>query len=173
MSVLTLILWAIAAFMAVWVGTISLAGVLGWKPLAARFPAQRWPQGEGVLLTWQSGSVGASNYNGVLNAIVTDEGLYLKPVALFAYNHPPVFIPWAAVEELDKGLFGALKVRFRDGGGLSLRGRVASIVRERYDAWLAAPPARSPEPLLSLDDEEPEALDEAEHDWRRQARQRE
>jgi hypothetical protein len=152
-TVLTIVLSALAGFLVFWAGVVSLIGFMGWRPLAARYPAVEWPEGEGVRLGWQSARVGLSNYNGVLHAVVTADGLYLRPVRVFAYNHPPVFVPWAAVAALRDGLLGSVVLDLEGGGGMRLGGRLAKEVRRAHAAWHAGAPA----PLGSL----PDPLEEA------------
>lgn len=152
MSVVTLVLAAAAGFIAFWAGVVSLIGFMGWRPLAARYPAARWPEGEGVRLGWQSARVGLSNYSGALNAILTAEGLYLRPVRIFAYNHPPIFIPWQAVAGYSAGFLGGVTLTLEGGGGLRLGGRLAEEVRRVYDAWAGARSA-SLAPALPTDEE--------------------
>ncbi len=135
MTVVSIILAGLAGFLAFWAGVVSLVGFGGWRPLAARYPARRWPEGEGTHVGWQSGRVGMANYNGALNAVVTGEGLYLRPVALFKYNHPPIFIPWEAVEATKTGWLGGLRLDLDGGGGVTVSGRLAREVRRAFDAW--------------------------------------
>ncbi len=146
MTTLTIVLVAVAGFLAFWAGVVSLIGAMGWKPLARRYPAARWPEGEGRSLGWQSARVGLSRYNNVLNAALAVEGLYLRPVRFFAYNHPPIFIPWGAVRRTEPGLFGSLRLGLEGGGSLALRGRLAREVEAALDAWAsAAVPAETPD----------------------------
>jgi hypothetical protein len=156
-AVVNLVLLAVAGFLAFWAGVVSLIGFAGWKPLAQRFPAGPWPEGEGRRLRWQSARIGLSNYNGVLNAVLTAEGLYLKPTRFFAYNHPPVFIPWGAVRGTRAGLLGGLVLELEGGGALALRGRVAKEVEAALDAWAAAGPLVEAAGRLPLDAEAPSA----------------
>jgi hypothetical protein len=163
-NIVTLILAAIAGYLAFWAGVVSLIGFMGWKPLAARYPAARWPDGEGMEVGWGSGSVAMSNYNGV----VTAEGLYLRPIRAFAYNHPPVFIPWEAVEAVEGGtprLFGGIALRLEGGKGVRLRGRLARAVQETYAVWDAAHAARKV--LGGLDPEGENEADPHASAWRR------
>jgi hypothetical protein len=166
MSVLTLVLAGVAGFMAFWAGVVSLIGFAGWRPLAQRYPAGRWPEGEGHHLRWQSASVGLSRYNGALNAALTAGGLYLRPTRFFAYNHPPVFIPWGAVRATKGSLFGGLVLELEGGGSLALRGRLGKEVGAALEAWAAA----AASPLAGLPDPGMEALpeqDPPESTWRR------
>lgn len=125
----------IAGYLLIWSGVISLIGFAGWKQISDRYPAEHWPDEEGVALSWQSGSIGASRYNNVLKAVVAVDGLFLRPVRMFAFNHPPVFIPWEAIEHTSSGIFGSLKLHLEGGKALSIRGKMAKYVQEAMDAY--------------------------------------
>lgn len=131
----TIILSMIAAYTVFWAGVVSLIGFAGWKQIAERFPADHWPNDEGVALSWQSGRIGASQYNGVLKAAIMTDGFYLQPVRLFAFNHPPVYIPWGSIVGTSKGMLGGLKLQLDGGKSLLLRGKVAKYVTEALDAY--------------------------------------
>ena len=151
MIYVTLILGAFAGFIAFWAGIVSLIGFAGWKPLVERFPARYWPEGEGQKFSWQSGSVGLSNYNNALNGVVTADGLYLKPAAIFKFNHDPLFIPWEAVEGLDDRWFGGVALDLGDRS-IRLSGKLAKAIRQSYAAWEERGP-RTHRPLF----DEPES----------------
>ena len=132
----TIVLSMIAAYLVFWAGVISLIGFAGWKQIAERYPADRWPEEEeGVALSWQSGSIGASRYNGVLKAVITADGLYLRPVRMFAFNHPPVFIPWGSILRTKMAFWGGLKLELVGGKALSIRGKMATYVKEALEAY--------------------------------------
>ncbi|MDX1419605.1 MAG: hypothetical protein R3181_06520 [Rubricoccaceae bacterium] len=135
MTGVTLVLTVVAGCLAAWAGIVSLIGFAGWRPLARRYPADRWPDGEGVRLGWQSGRIGLAGYNGVLDAAVTAEGLYLRPIRPFAYNHPPVFIPWSAVTDVSDGMFSRVTLRLEGERGLRLGGRLGRAAKA---AWAEA-----------------------------------
>ena len=150
----TLVLAMIAGYLVVWAGVISLIGFGGWKQIAERFPADRWPEEEeGVALSWQSGSIGTSRYNGVLKAVITADGLYLRPVRMFAYNHPPVFIPWGSILRTKKAFWGGLRLELDGGKTLSIRGKMATYVKEALEVY-----------DLEEYDDEPLLLDEIEEE---------
>jgi len=131
----TFALSMIAGYLVFWAGVISLIGFAGWKKIAERYPACRWPEEEGVALSWQSGSIGTSRYNGVLKAVIAADGLYLRPVRMFAYNHPPVFIPWGSILRTKAGFWGGLKLELDGGKALSIRGKMATYVKEALEAY--------------------------------------
>ncbi len=116
-----------------WLGVTGLIGALGWRPLHRRFPAGPWPgYGEGTRLGMQSARVGLMSYRSTLNAVLTDEGLYLRPIKLFAFNHPPVFIPWEAVERVEPTLMGTRLVLAGGGSVVGYWGLGARL-RERFE----------------------------------------
>ena len=132
----TVILSMIAGYMLFWSGVISLIGFAAWRPLAARYPAEYWPEEEeGIKLSWQTASIGMSNYGNVLNAVVAADGLYLRPARLFAYNHPPVFIPWGSIVSTSKGFMSSLKLHLEEGKTIALRGKVARYVEEALEVY--------------------------------------
>ena len=164
---LTVVLAGIAVWLAIWAGSISLAGWMGWKPLAKEYPGSREPEGQ--RLTWQGVHIGASNYNGVITVVLNEDGIYLRPVRLFAYNHPPIQIPWSAIRSAEPGFFGRLKLRLDNGKTLSMRGRASKVVQEWLDRLDAEPIKPMNEPLLSLEEERDASVEETEQrgSWRR------
>jgi hypothetical protein len=136
MTVSFIVVGAVLAWLAIWLGVVGLIGRVAWRPLADRYPADRWPEGEGVALSWQSGSLGLSRYNGVLNAVLTGDGLYLRPVRAFAFQHPPLFIPWTEVEAVEPGFFGGVKLRLPHGA-VALRGRLGALAEQAAAPFLA------------------------------------
>ncbi|NNF57155.1 MAG: hypothetical protein HKN04_02840, partial [Rhodothermaceae bacterium] len=142
MTVLTFVLAAIAGWLVVWSGIISLIGWVGWKPMARDYPAQHEP--EGKRFTWSSVRIGMSSYNSVLTIVVSAEGFYMKPIRMFAYNHPPILIPWSAVQAVEPGLFGRVKLRLDNGKTLSLWGRIGKAVQQQLD-WLDTEPIETME----------------------------
>ncbi len=93
----TLFAWVILfpAFMvAVWLFATTMTSYLGgWHALSLRYQAngifggQKW--------NYQSGQMRAfTNYNGCLTVGASPAGLYLRPFALFRFQHPALFIPW-------------------------------------------------------------------------------
>ncbi|MDX1439985.1 MAG: hypothetical protein R3284_08795 [Rubricoccaceae bacterium] len=131
----TLILSMIAGYLVFWSGVVSLIGFAGWRQIAEYYPADAWPEEEGIALSWQSGGIWASNYNGVLKTVVTDSGLYLRPVRMFAFNHPPIFIPWDAVVSTKKAFWGGLRLDLEGGRAITLRGKVVRHVQGALDVF--------------------------------------
>lgn len=73
-----------------------LAAVSGWRALAARHRAER-TEGEGVTPGWAS--VGIVSYRGGLLTLVPSKHHLGLRVSVLSWGHPPLQIPWAAVQE--------------------------------------------------------------------------
>lgn len=131
----TLVLSMIAGYLVFWSGVVSLIGFGGWKSLASMYPADELPEDQGVYLKWQSANLGASNYNGVLKSVVAEDGFYLHPVRMFAFNHPPVFIPWSAIVDYKKTFWGGVKLELEGGKYLTLRGKIARYVKDAIETY--------------------------------------
>jgi hypothetical protein len=76
-----------------WLFVVWLIGAFGgWQRLAQHYRAQQPATGKQWLS--QYGFVGNARYGNGLNVTTNDVGLYIEVVSLFAFNHPPLFIPW-------------------------------------------------------------------------------
>ena len=119
------------AFPLLWSAIVWLISRFGWAGLAAAYPADEWPEGEGVRLHMQSLTVGhLGNYSSSVTVVATVDGLYLRPILVFRMGHDPVFVPWSAMEVEAERLFGRLKVALGSGHSLSLFGKTARYTRE-------------------------------------------
>ena len=49
---------------------------------------------------WRTGMVGMANYNNTLRIAYSSQGLHLSVVWPFSLAHPPLLIPWRAVQEV-------------------------------------------------------------------------
>ena len=92
-------------FVVLWCGILKLVGKIGpWYQLAQQFHAIGEPMG--TTYRFQSLRFGMkAKYNGVITAIVSPRGLYLRPWFMFRIGHPPILIPWQAVTSLKEGQF--------------------------------------------------------------------
>ena len=83
--------------------------------MAERFASDRTLTGDAFNM--RSGSLRfASNYSSVLNVVVSFEGIALRVFPLFRPGHPPLIIPWDAVQQVDYG-----RMLFRDVSYLQIR----------------------------------------------------
>lgn len=101
-------------FSALWLSITALLSFLsGWGKLAKRYPAER--EFDGQRWTWQSAQMGVVGIRGCLTAGANREGLYLAMMLPFRFRHPPLFIPWRAVQPVPKQMLFFRGVEFRVG----------------------------------------------------------
>ena len=87
-----------------WMAVIRLMALFGWGQLAGlyrydgsfpdgmqAFRAASFSIGRGALM---------ANYSGVAVIVIRPEGLYIRLWRLFAFGHPPVKLPWTAIESI-------------------------------------------------------------------------
>jgi hypothetical protein len=74
---------------------LLISRLSGWSRMATRFATTEPPMGR--RFAWQSGRVGMSNYNSVLNIDVSPRGMRLDVLGLFRIGHRPLFIPWSEI----------------------------------------------------------------------------
>lgn len=118
---------AIVGMALYWLLLTSLIGWLsGWRALAQAYPARRPFNGE-----QQRFASAVMRYNSRYSAVLTIgadfEGVYLAVFALFRAGHPPLFIPWSAIEVTRVQHWGVRGVRFdfRAAPGVPLVTRAA------------------------------------------------
>ncbi len=86
-----LILAAIFPFIIAFLATLS-----GWERLANHYPSTGdFPKGGH---RFQSMRLNNIFYRRVLRMAETPEGVYIVPMSLFRLDHPPLFIPWHAIQ---------------------------------------------------------------------------
>lgn len=89
-----IVLASILAFPVIWFFTVWLISYVGgWRRFAARYRATHPPSGRVWL--GQYALVNGARYGNALNLTVNSMGIFMEPVALFRFNHPPLFIPWS------------------------------------------------------------------------------
>ena len=139
---------AVLGGLAVWVGLIAIIGRFGWRRFADRYPAGAWPEGEGVALSRQTARIGGGRYSGMLHAVVTGEGLYLRPISLYVVQHPPMFLPWAEVERVTESPWrGSVRLQLPPGP-VDLPGEFGELATRavaRYHALRVGTPGAAPE----------------------------
>jgi len=94
--------WLLVLLALVWLlacGTVSMLG--GWYELASMYRSRQPMPGEKYYLN--SASIGkAVPYPGCLFATVGKAGLALSVLLPLRFMHPPVLIPWSAIERCEK-----------------------------------------------------------------------
>lgn len=127
-------------FPAFWCGVVWVVGAMGWRQLAARYPAGGPATGRTFRMV--SGTIGLANYNGVLYVTAEPEGLHLAVLSLFRVGHPPIRIPWTEITSVtQKNALWARWYTFRVGtphvATVRLPGRVVDGIRDAVGAALA------------------------------------
>lgn len=72
---------------------------LGWSDLAKHYKYEEDFTGERIGLI--SAAINKVNYNNCLVLRADSFGFHLKPILLFRAFHPPIFIPWDQVKEVN------------------------------------------------------------------------
>lgn len=103
-----LIALAVVAFPIIWMSVIAVvARIGGWRTLAERYedtgstePERRY-RFQSVVL--RRVSFIPARYRGSVNIGIGAAGLFLRPVLVFRFQHPPLHIPWGAVASCEDG----------------------------------------------------------------------
>ena len=83
--------------------------------MARKFRVEKTPTG-GSTYRMQGARVGGVNYNGCLTVNISPAGIYLAPFFLFRLGHPPILIPFSAIQNpQSKKLFMVDVVQFDVG----------------------------------------------------------
>lgn len=84
----------------------KLVSLRGWQTYAPNFPGKTDLPADAQWLTWQSimigGNVAPANYQFAVAGGYDDDGIHLKMGVFFKAFHPPLFIPWDAVELIEQ-----------------------------------------------------------------------
>jgi hypothetical protein len=84
-------------FTALWVGvTLLMSFIGGWGKVGKQYAATGVPP-QGRALRHVTGMFGVTRYKNVLTVITTEEGLYIENRKVFRPGHPPLFIPFSAI----------------------------------------------------------------------------
>jgi hypothetical protein len=76
--------------------TFLLSRLGGWHRLAARYRLS----GTFSEKVWrfQSGKFNWAGYNNCLSVGANEKGLYISPLFIFRFGHPPLLIPWGDIK---------------------------------------------------------------------------
>jgi hypothetical protein len=101
------VFWAVL-FLCFWSLVVALISIVGgWRYLAKSYPAEettfRIAGGNvGKRFRWTSLVLGPrffpTNYGNCVNVVVNDLGIRIAVMPLFRTLHPPILIPWSAIE---------------------------------------------------------------------------
>ncbi|HBS87756.1 MAG: hypothetical protein A2W91_11430 [Bacteroidetes bacterium GWF2_38_335] len=86
---------------AVMLVTMKFVAKFGWKKLSDKFPYEGYFEGYKAGLV--SVKIRTAQYNNAINLYFGKEGIYLKPLKIFSYSHPPVMIPIKDILAMDGG----------------------------------------------------------------------
>ena len=122
-----------------WCAIVGLIARMGWRRLAAAYPATSDPPYSATRIRFATISIGDAiagpNYGSSINAWLSETGLWLRPILLFRFSHPMIFIPWAGVQSVEserRFLVSRAHVRLESGmPDLWLSGRLGRVVLER------------------------------------------
>lgn len=103
--VLFLIAITVVASVAIWMGVVWLFSRLGkWQKLASVYAVQNLQtipeDAEKRMINFLT--MGFTQYKGVVRIFATSQGIFLRPIFIFKYRHPLLFIPWRDIEEQEK-----------------------------------------------------------------------
>ena len=92
-------------FIGIYPMVLFILSRLGWAGLSKRYAYNNPFEGKGLCIS--GARINWVNYNGVLSFKANEQGLYIVPIAIFKFFHPPVLIPWTAISKakLQKILF--------------------------------------------------------------------
>lgn len=109
------VLLGLLAFLGIWCVVSSMISFLGgWWSLAKKYPAEEttfWiaDAGNERRFRWTSLTMGPpyfpSNYGNCINVVVDDRGIEIRVMWMFRLMHPPVRIPWDAIESCETARF--------------------------------------------------------------------
>ena len=133
--------WLLPLLVVTWlIACAMLSFMSGWRRLAARFPASSGIDGE--TYRFASMSLGAGllpvHYRNSMFVTVGRSGLSMSVFILFRVMHPPLFIPWSAVETVQPERFWLVNhtvvyIRGFDKR-LLFRGRAGKKILEAFNA---------------------------------------
>ena len=83
-------------FVGIWLAVMFLLSRLGgWHRLASRYRLSGTFSGK--VWRFQSGKFNWAGYNNCLSVGGNEKGLYVAPLFIFRFGHPPLFIPWGDI----------------------------------------------------------------------------
>ena len=144
------ILRVLIIFLLFWIGGVfAISRFGGWNKLADKYRAKITFHGK--LWHYQSGwtKIGFA-YRYSLLVGVNQDGLYIRPVLIFRWCHPPLFIPWEELITEDRGIsiFKITRLKFKSCPGVYLG--FNRRVFDRISAYLKEKQTEKPNHSLKL-----------------------
>jgi hypothetical protein len=126
-----------AVLLIILAGSVVVGALVGgWRKLAERYPAGAAPpldeeryHATSVRTGW--GLLGSAYFSSCVTVGVSSRGLSLALWAPFRLFHPPLFIPWEALERcrsIEHYRAPRTLVTLRDGGDLTVTGQAAAAI---------------------------------------------
>ena len=115
----------VVGFPLLWVAICAFASSCGWGDLGRRFPRSDYQPA--VEFGFRTVQVVAgwlpSNYGGCVTVGANVDGLFLRVFPLFRPFHPPLFIPWAAIESTVRHHWtgSTVDLKFPDEPGVTVK----------------------------------------------------
>ena len=138
LSVPAIVAMVAFAGVSIFIGSF-MAGAGGWRAAAGRFPARNpappaTARFRFVSLRMSGGVLGTAAYQNVVILELSDRGIGLSLLTPFRLFHPPMLIPWNAIESCEQHFTpwgDAARVTLHGGGGFSVAGAAAKALLER------------------------------------------
>jgi hypothetical protein len=86
---------------------MKMLAKFGWSKLVDKYGYVG--EFEGVKMGTVGMHIGTAQYNGSIIMYLGSEGIYLKPLKIFRFSHPPIMIPVSVINNLPGGFDEALK----------------------------------------------------------------
>lgn len=132
--------WIMAAFFCVgWCFMLSAVSMVGgWYSLAQEYPIRERVAVDGRIYRWCSVTLNLlGGYNGSVNITVSCDGFLMHQMLVMSFMHPPIYIPFSAVDSLDYrfslGILRRCSIRVGKHR-IYLNGKVAEHVYEAYSS---------------------------------------
>jgi hypothetical protein len=118
-----------------------LAAAGGWRRAAVRFRApltlpQDTERFRFVSLRMTGGLLGVASYHSCVTIGLSERGISLALWAPFRLFHPPLLIPWTAVDEcrpIPTLNHDGVRIILRDGGGFQVYGKAATALASLWN----------------------------------------
>ncbi len=133
----------LAIFFLWWCFVVWLVGkISGWQELAEKYPGGSQLDDPMVRWKWwQSVSMRAHcNYNNCLILGISPKGLALRMPFVFRVGHPPILLPWQAIESAEAGQTWWIKTLRLQVGSPRISLLFAASALEGAEAWLRIQP---------------------------------
>jgi hypothetical protein len=92
------------AFPIFWIAIVGFIASMGWRALAAAYPATSDAPLSARRVRFGSLSIGGTlmspNYGSSIDGWFAQTGFWLRPILFFRPFHPMIYVPWTRVESI-------------------------------------------------------------------------